>query len=128
MVVDASALIAILFEEPGFRALVERAGDSEIVLVGAPTVFETSMVLTSRFKSDARLRLTGLLDTMHIEIVPFGPEHFDAALDAFRRYGKGRHPAKLNFGDCMSYAVASIANLPLLYTGSDFSKTDIEAA
>lgn len=128
MVIDSSALIAILFEESGFRALVERAGDSDLVLIGAPTVFEASMVLTSRFRSDARLRLTGLLDTMRIEIVPFGPEHFDAALEAFRRFGKGRHPAKLNFGDCMSYAVASVAGLPLLYTGNDFSKTDIEAA
>ena len=128
MVLDASALIAVLLEEPGFRLLVERAGKSDIVLVGAPTVFEASLVLAGRIKSDAGSCLTGLLDSMRAEIVPFGAEHFHVALEAFLRYGKGRHPAKLNFGDCMSYAVASLADLPLLYTGTDFSKTDIQSA
>jgi uncharacterized protein with PIN domain len=73
-------------------------------------------------------RLNGLLDSMRAEIVPFGSEHFEIALNAFLRYGKGRHPARLNFGDCMSYAVASLAGLPLLYTGTDFTKTDIQTA
>lgn len=127
MVLDASALVAVLLEEPGFRQLVERAGKARMVLVGAPTVFEASMVVTRRFRSDIR-PIKGLLDSMQAEIVPFGPQHFEIAIDAFLRYGKGRHPAKLNFGDCMSYAVASLANLPLLYTGTDFSKTDIQAA
>ena len=86
------------------------------------------MVLARRVTSDVHPRLMGLLNSMRVEIVPFGVEHFEVATDAFLRYGKGRHPARLNFGDCMSYAVASLAGLPLLYTGTDFSKTDIQAA
>jgi ribonuclease VapC len=128
VVLDASAVIAVLFEEPGFRSLVDRAGNAQIVLIGAPTVFEASMVLARRVTSDVHPRLMGLLNSMRVEIVPFGVEHFEVATDAFLRYGKGRHPARLNFGDCMSYAVASLAGLPLLYTGTDFSKTDIQAA
>jgi ribonuclease VapC len=127
VVLDASAVVAVLFEEPGFRRLVERAGKAKIVLVGAPTVFEASIVVTRRFRSDVR-PLKGLLDSMQAEIIPFGPRHFEIAIDAFLRYGKGRHPANLNFGDCMAYAVASLANLPLLYTGTDFTKTDIQTA
>jgi ribonuclease VapC len=85
-------------------------------------------VLSRRLSSDARPRLMGYLHKMNAEIVAFSPEHYEAAVDAFLRFGKGRHPARLNFGDCMSYAIASVAGLPLLYTGSDFSKTDIQAA
>jgi ribonuclease VapC len=128
VVLDASALVAVIFEEPGFRSLVDRAGNATVLIVGAPTVFEASMVLARRFRNDVSPRLNGLLDSMRAEIVPFGPQHFEIALNAFLRYGKARHPARLNFGDCMSYAVASLAGLPLLYTGTDFSKTDIQSA
>jgi len=72
--------------------------------------------------------LHGLLRSIGAEIVPFTEEHYDAAVSAFLRYGKGRHPAGLNFGDCMSYAFARVSGLPLLYVGTDFSKTDITAA
>jgi len=61
-------------------------------------------------------------------VLPFGPEHVDASLDAFLRFGKGRHPAALNFGDCLTYAAAAVAGAPLLFTGGDFRKTDIEPA
>jgi len=72
--------------------------------------------------------LNGLLRNISAEIVPFTEEHYEAAVSAFLRYGKGQHPAGLNFGDCMSYALAIVSGLPLLYTGKDFSKTDIQAA
>ena len=72
--------------------------------------------------------LQGVLRSIGAEIVPFQEEHYEAAVSAFLRYGKGRHPARLNFGDCMSYALAVITGLPLLYTGDDFSKTDIQSA
>jgi len=68
------------------------------------------------------------LRSIGAEIVPFGEEHYEAAVSAFLRYGKGRHPAGLNFGDCMSYALARVSGLPLLYIGDDFSKTDIQSA
>ena len=70
----------------------------------------------------------GFLRRLDAEVVPFNEEHLDAALAAFIRFGRGRHPAALNFGDCMSYAVASVSGMPLLFTGEDFSRTDIAQA
>ena len=72
--------------------------------------------------------LTGALRRVNAQVVPFTEEHFDAAVEAFQRFGRGRHPAGLNFGDCMSYAVATVAGLPLLFTGQDFARTDITTA
>jgi ribonuclease VapC len=128
MVLDSSAILAILFEQDGHGILEQKIGTAPLVFVGAPTMLETAMVLTGSDQVDILPRLMGLLHVLDVEIVPFAPEHFQIALDAFRRFGKGRHPAGLNFGDCMSYAVASLSGLPLLYIGQDFSKTDIEAA
>ena len=128
MVMDSSALISILLEEPGHEALLEKAGSSEAVFVGAPTALETAMVLSVRFRRDARPMLTGLLRRMNAEIIDFSEDHYEAALSAFLRFGKGRHPAALNFGDCMSYALASVSGLPLLYAGKDFSRTDVHSA
>jgi ribonuclease VapC len=126
--IDASALMAILLEEPGHSGLIETVGRATEVIVGAPTVFECAMVLQGDFRGEVRPRLMELLLTMDAVVIAFERIHFEKALDAFLRFGKGRHPAKLNFGDCMSYAVASVAGLPLLFTGNDFSKTDIESA
>jgi ribonuclease VapC len=128
MVLDASALVAILLQEPRHERLLEKAEKAGIVAIGVPTVLEAATVLSARTSSDARARVLGLLRRMEAEIVPFTEEHFNAAMDAFLRFGKGRHPARLNFGDCMAYAVAAVSGLPLLYTGSDFSQTDIPAA
>jgi len=128
MVVDSSALVAILREEPGHERLLPKALSAGRTVVGAPVVFETAMVLSGRWQRDARPTLQGLLRTIDAEIVPFTEEHYEAAVSAFLRYGKGRHPAALNFGDCMSYALARVSGLPLLYVGDDFSKTDIQAA
>ena len=86
------------------------------------------MVLSARTGTDARFSLGRGLRRLQVEIVPFTEEHYEAAVSAFLRYGKGRHPAGLNFGDCMSYALAVVSGLPLLYTGNDFSKTDVQAA
>ena len=128
MVVDSSALVAILREEPGHERLLQKALSADRTVVGASVAFETAMVLSGRWHRDARSTLHGLLRTIGAEIVPFTEEHYEAAVSAFLRYGKGRHPAGLNFGDCMSYAFARVSGLPLLYTGNDFSKTDIQAA
>jgi ribonuclease VapC len=128
MVVDSSALVAILLEEPGHKQLFQKAADSEVTVVGAPQALETAIVVFGRFRKDARFLLDGLLRSMGAEVVPFDRDHYDAAISAFLRYGKGRHRAALNFGDCMSYAFARVSGLPLLYTGDDFSKTDIQSA
>ena len=128
MVVDSSALISILLEEPGHEALLEKAGSAETIFVGAPTALESAMVLSARFRRDARPMLSGFLRRTNAEIIDFGEDHYEAALSAFLRFGKGRHPAALNFGDCMSYALASVSGLPLLYAGTDFSRTDIQSA
>jgi ribonuclease VapC len=128
MVVDSSALVAILREEPGHEPFLQKALSSDRSMVGATVAFETAMVLSGRWHRDARSTLHGLLRTIGAEIVPFTEEHYEAAVSAFLRYGKGRHPAGLNFGDCMSYAFARVSGLPLLFIGDDFSKTDITPA
>jgi len=81
------------------------------------TLTETAIVLSARLHSDARSLLARLLSEASIAIIPFGESHYGAAVDAWLRYGKGKHPAALNFGDCLSYAVARLANEPLLFVG-----------
>jgi ribonuclease VapC len=128
MVLDSSAIIAIELREPGFERLIDKIGDAKAVVIGVPTMFETVIVLSRRRGQDARPWLRGFLRSAKAEAVTFTDEHLDAAIDAFLRYGKGRHRAALNFGDCMAYAVAAVAGMPLLYTGNDFAQTDIPAA
>ena len=128
MVLDSSAIIAIELKEPGFERLIDRIGEAKAVIIGVPTMFETVMVLSRRRGQDARPWLRGFLRSARAEAVTFTEEHLDAAIDAFLRFGKGRHRAALNFGDCMAYAVAAVAGMPLLYTGNDFAQTDVAAA
>ncbi len=125
MVLDTSAILAVMLAEPGFEEIRNRLNDALVIAVGAPTLVETAMILSSRLRRDARPLLNEFLREAEIEVIPFGREHFEVAVDAFERYGKGRHPAALNFGDCLTYAVARMSGLPLLYTGADFSKTDL---
>jgi ribonuclease VapC len=126
MVLDSSAVVAMLLEEGGFEQLADKVDTAPSVRVGAPTLLEVRIVLTRKSSSHAKLHL--FLQTIGAITVPFTAEHLAAAVEAHERFGKGQHAAKLNFGDCMSYAIARIAREPLLYTGDDFSKTDIEAA
>lgn len=126
--IDSSAWVAIRFKEPGYELLFEKVTRADTVLVSGPTVLEIAIVLARRFVVDPRHSLTSDFETYGVQVVPLNQRHADVAIHAFLRYGKGRHPAKLNFGDCLSYAVASLAGIPLLSTGDDFSKTDIEAA
>jgi ribonuclease VapC len=128
MVLDSSAIIAIHLKEPGHDRLREAIDKSEVVVVGVPTLLETAMVLTTRLGLDARPLLFAFLRRLEAEVVAFNEEHLDAATTAFLRFGRGRHPAGLNFGDCMSYAVAAVAGMPLLFTGEDFGRTDIARA
>ncbi|HML17593.1 MAG TPA: type II toxin-antitoxin system VapC family toxin [Bryobacteraceae bacterium] len=128
MVLDSSALVAMHIGEPGYLDLFDKVARAQTVLVGTPTAFETAMVLTRKLGHVPRVEMQRSFERMNVRLVPFSEEHMHVALDAFLRYGKGWHPAGLNFGDCMAYAVASVARLPLLYAGTDFSKTDIQSA
>ena len=126
MVVDSSALLAIVFQEPGFEALLERTETADAVAAGTPTLTETAIVLHARLGSAAHGLLERMLDELGIQEVPFGEVHWREAADAYRRFGKGQHPAALNYGDCMTYAVARLAGEPLLFVGDDFRLTDLE--
>lgn len=128
MVLDSSAIIAIQFQEPGHLRLIAEIERAELIVVGTPTVLETTMVLSARLGQDARPRVSAFLRGIQAEVVDFNQQHLEAATAAFLRFGRGRHPAALNFGDCMSYAVASLAGMPLLFTGEDFARTDIARA
>ncbi len=127
MVVDSSALTAVLFGEHSALDVAARLAEGAVVL-GAPTRVEIGMVIEARSGSDGVRKLESLLRSAAIEIIGFTPDHAAVALEAFRRYGKGRHRAALNFGDCMSYALAKSMNLPLLFVGDDFIHTDINSA
>ena len=126
IVLDASALAAIVMREdegPDFLALVARHD----CIIGAPTAFEAEMVLAARLGDPAVAALRYLLAYPTVVTVDFTSTHAGIAFDAFQRYGRGRHPARLNFGDCMAYAVAKAENAPLLFKGDDFALTDIAA-
>jgi ribonuclease VapC len=122
---DSSALVAILFGEPGYLDLVDRILEADVVRIGAPTLTETAIVITARRKTPMRRELAGLLRELDVTTVHFTTEHHDAAWRAYERYGRGRHKAGLNFGDCLSYAVAKLAADELLFVGDDFRHTDI---
>jgi ribonuclease VapC len=125
MIVDSSAVISILFEEDGSEQLVDALGSASLVAIGAPTLFETEMVAIGRFDLHGRALVAQFLERWGVEVTPFLDPHRNVAVDAFIRYGKGRHPAALNYGDCMTYATARLAELPLLFTGEDFAQTDV---
>lgn len=128
MILDSSALVAVLLREHGWQAILGRVAADENAAVGAPTLAETGVVLTARIGRDARTLLTAFVREAGITVVPFVEEHARAAVEAFAKFGKGRHPAGLNFGDCMTYAVAKLAGQPLLCVGDDFPRTDLPMA
>ena len=128
MVLDTSALSAVVFREPDHERVVDAMAGAPALSIGAPTLVETGIVLSARLGADARGLLSRLLMEAGIEVVAFTEAHFGAAVGAWRRFGRGRHEASLNFGDCMSYATARLAERPLLCVGEDFAKTDIELA
>lgn len=126
MIIDSSAIVAILRQEPDHALLEERLAEAGEAKIGAPTLVEVGVMLTTRLGGRGRLVLARFLQDNHIQTVPFTEEHAEVAIDAFSQYGKGRHPAKLNMGDCYSYATAKLAREPLLCIGKDFPQTDLE--
>jgi len=128
MILDSSAVIAILMQEPQFEGLLEKLRADPTPAIGAPTAVECSLVLSSRLGTDARGILARFFSESGITIIPFQEGHYSIAVQAWLQFGKGRHPAGLNFGDCLSYAVARMTGSPLLCIGSDFSRTDLPLA
>ena len=128
MVIDSSAFVAMHFKEPGHERIFEKIAAAPIAVMGSSTLLECAIVMTNRRKHDTSAAIQTSLRQLRVQILPFNEDHYYAALSAFLRFGKGRHPAALNFGDCMSYAVAAVSGFPLLYTGTDFAQTDIRAA
>src|SRR5688572_23955226 len=128
MTLDTSALVAILTSESGALDLVDRILEADVVRVGTPTLVETAAVLAHRQSASAVASLRHLVDELRITVVPFGPAEWEAAALAYERFGRGRHKAGLNFGDCLAYATAATAGDSLLFLGNDFSKTEIKHA
>ena len=128
MTLDSSALIAILFAEHGYLDLIDRILAADQVRVGTPTLVETSMVLAGRRRTKAVGEVEALVEELGVTVVPFGEREWHAAVAAYLRFGRGRHAAALNFGDCLAYAAASVANDTLLFVGDDFGQTDIAPA
>ena len=128
MTLDSSALIAILFAEPGHLDLVDRILIAESVRVAAPTLVETSLVLAGRRRTAAVGEVDALVQELGVTVVPFGEREWHAAVAAFLRFGRGQHAAALNFGDCLAYAAAVAANDSLLFVGDDFRLTDVTPA
>jgi ribonuclease VapC len=125
MVLDTSALLAILLDEPERRAFTEAIEATEGRFVSAANFVEVSMILESRHGAEGVRALDRLLAAAHIEIAPVDQLQGLAAREAFRQFGKGRHPAGLNYGDCFSYALAKCRGEPLLFKGGDFTQTDV---
>ena len=125
MILDSSAIVAIATEEPGCLELLEKLDQADTLAVGAPTLAETALVLRSRLTVEPRAFLERFLTDWNVSVVPFGEDHWKMAVDAHARFGRGHHKAALNFGDCLSYATAKLADMPLLCMGRDFSKTDL---
>lgn len=125
MVIDTSALIAILLGEPEAEALARAiAGDPKRV-TSAFTALETGIVIEAKKGEAGGRELDLLLHHARIEIVAMNSDQYETARTAWRTYGKGRHPAGLNIGDCCSYALAKYSGEPLLFKGNDFAQTDV---
>jgi len=127
MVIDTSAMIAVLQDEPERRRLTEAIEAADARLMSTASFVEASIVRHARHGRDGVRDLDLLISDAAVELVPVDSEQADAAREAFFRFGKGNHAAGLNFGDCFSYALARTRDQALLFKGADFSQTDIAA-
>lgn len=128
MVVDTSAIIAILFDEPERDVFARRILEAENRMMSAVSKLESRMVALTRSGDEGRFHLDRLFERLDLTFVPFDEHQCEIAAEAFQRFGKGRHRAGLNFGDCAAYALAVAEAEPLLFKGTDFSATDVECA
>ena len=128
IVVDTSALIAILDREPDAALYAEAIAETDSPLISAATLLELHIVMLNRHGGRAGQLVDRLIQDAGFQIEHFTAQHLELAREAYARYGKGRNSAGLNYGDCFSYALAKATGLPLLFKGEDFSKTDLVAA
>jgi ribonuclease VapC len=126
MILDTSAILAVFLKEPGYEAILEALVAAEAVGIGAPTLAETGIVLEARFGERVSGWLQQFTEEFRVTEIPFGALHRREAVVAYARYGKGKHDAGLNLGDCLTYAVARLTGQRLLCVGGDFSRTDLE--
>lgn len=127
MVLDTSAVAAILLKEPEWARLAQALDEDPVRLMSAATLLELGMVMETRRGGEGRDAVDSLLLRARVTIVPFDEEQARVARVAWRAFGKGRHPAALNFGDCCAYALAATSGEPLLFKGDDFARTDVTA-
>ena len=127
MILDTSALLAILFGEPEAASFIQIIHRAERRLLSVANFVELSMVIETQIGPSAGRQCDAFLQRAEIVIEPVTVEHGQLARQAFLDFGKGRHPAGLNFGDCFAYALAKAINEPLLFKGNDFAKTDVRA-
>ena len=128
MIVDSSALLAILFREPEAARFEHLIATTPRCRLSVANALEAAIVVEGRGGAAAGSELDAFLETAGVELAPVTAEHFGAARRAWQRFGKGNHPAALNFGDCFAYALAEAAGEPLLFKGNDFARTDIPSA
>jgi ribonuclease VapC len=128
VIVDSSAVVAVLRGEPGYEEIEQAMCEADVLAIGAPTLVESAVVMGRSDGEGGIAALSRFVRDLEIVVVPFDETHAEVATEAFVGFGKGRHPAGLNYGDCMTYATARRAGRPLLFIGDDFAQTDIEAA
>ena len=126
--IDSSALMAILHDEPERAAFVRKLARDPVCLLSAANWLEVAILIDDRYGEAGARDLKLLLVEAAVEIVPVTAAQAELALTAYRRFGRGNHPAKLNYGDCFAYALAQETGEPLLFKGDDFGQTDIAAA
>ncbi|WP_026876052.1 type II toxin-antitoxin system VapC family toxin [Jiangella gansuensis] len=126
MIVDSSAVVSILLGEPNHELLLDHLVDAADVGIGVPTLVETGIVLAARLGPSGSSLLGRFVTEAGLRPVEVTGAHWPVAVGAYLRYGKGRHPAALNFGDCLTYAVAAVSGRPLLCVGDDFPQTDLD--
>jgi ribonuclease VapC len=128
MVIDTSAVLALLWNEPDAARLLDAIEADLLRRISAASVVESGIVAHTRHGDPGERELDVLLQRLSADVVPVTAEQAEVARYAFRKYGKGRHSAGLNYGDCFSYALAIVADEPLLFTGAGFSQTDVRKA
>lgn len=128
MIVDSSAVISVILSEEDAQLFSDVMGSADELLMSTANYVEAAIKIDA-MKDDFQVRkFRDLLSEMGVSLVPVTPTHAEIARDAYRRFGKGNHPARLNFGDTFAYALAKERDMPLLFKGKDFSQTDVKAA
>jgi len=128
MILDTSAVIAVLQNEESAPRLVGALENAPVKRMSAATLVEAGIILQARYGDHGERELDLFVQRAHVEIIPVSEEHAEYARSAYRRFGRGRHAAGLNFGDCFAYALARALDEPLLFVGDEFARTDVQAA